>query len=121
MSAWNDEARWQSQILGCLAELSDLEYQSRAWRGEIPGELHSFEECVEMLFGDTQLGVSLGEGEVFSAEIDRELRTLMTLVEKVNPRRPVGEVLADPVLDESRSIAAKAHALIVNRSGRDLA
>ena len=115
MDIWKDKELWQAQIVECLAELADSEYQERAWKGGITGEAHSFEECVEMLFSDTNLSAALAAGEVFSVPIDLELRRLEALVTGVNYLRPVTEVLVDPAVAAARPVAAQCLAMILNR------
>ena len=116
MNAWNHSRQWRTQVVECLAELADLDYQRRAWRGEIVGEIHSFEECVAMLYNDTNLSKDLVEGQVFSTDIDEELRSLEMLVGAVNPIRPVDDILDDPALLAVRKTAARARALLLSRS-----
>lgn len=105
---------WQKQIEELLAEFADLEYLERAWRGLIPGEIHTFEESFEMLFGDTNLGEALSEGTVYSAEVDSELRELHALLRTVDHVRNVEEVLSDTAMSRIRPVAAKALLLMTN-------
>ena len=93
-------------ILDCLRELADAEYQQRAWMGQIPGEMHSIEECREVLFGDSGLAEALKLGTVYSEEIDAVLLELDAALAEIEPLRPAAEILADPQLPRVRRLAS---------------
>jgi len=94
-------------IRAALAELSDEQFQKLAWNDQIPGEIHTFEECLEMLFTDSGLTDALDSGDAFSLEMDARSRVLRQLVSQIDPFRSVDEVLNDPALPKVRKLAGE--------------
>ena len=99
-------------IESCLRELSDLEFQKRVWlRGEGP-EVSSFVEVVCQLFDDTGIGDELNEktdGFVTSEELDPILRELGALIDSIDYRVPVIEILKHP--NWQKVLMLSSHAL----------
>lgn len=94
-------------IRAALAELSDAQFQELAWKDQIPGELHSFEECLEMLYTDSGLTDALESSDAFSPEIDARFGVLQRLANQIDPRRSVEELLNDPILPRVRILAGE--------------
>lgn len=95
-------------VRSALAELADLEYQSRVWTGRDPrGEMSSFVECVSRLYDDSGLEQALcADQSVFGLAIDHELETLGELVAKVDSSQAPDATIADPRMQRIRSQAA---------------
>jgi hypothetical protein len=101
-----------------LNELADADYQRRVWAGEGGDEMSSFEECVELLFGDSGLDVALERSQpVYGSTVDDELRKLHDLVARINGSRSTEEILQDPALDGVRELAS-AILLAMEQQGR---
>jgi hypothetical protein len=95
-------------VRSALAELSDLDYQSRVWTGRDPrDEMSSFVECVSRLYDDSGLEHALDDGQdVFGAAIDHGLRTLGGLVAKVDSSQAPDAMIVDPLMQRIRVEAA---------------
>lgn len=95
-------------VRSALAELSDLDYQSRVWTGHGgAAEMSSFAECVERLFGDSGLDLALDNGEaVFGSPVDDELRELGDLVMKIETVQDPDALLRHPRMRCARNRAA---------------
>ncbi len=99
---------YDANVREALATLTDVEYQRRVWtaRGNKPGEMDSFEECVERLYTDSVLGDALEQGHrVFTPEIDQSLVALQRLLGKIDTQRIPDALVEDPAMDEVRQLA----------------
>lgn len=96
------------QVRAALAELSDLQYQSRVWAGRgADHEMSSFVECVEQLYDDSGLELALDGGQpVFGSPIDDELRELGDLVAKIDSGQSPDELISQPRMRLARDRAA---------------
>ena len=94
-------------IRAALAELADEQLQTLAWNARISGEIHSFEECVAMLFTDSGLSDALDSGHAFSSKVDARLRDLQRLLGQIDSFRTVDEIMNDPLLESSRKLAGE--------------
>ena len=91
-----------------LAEMSDVDFQRRVWAGHGDmDEVSSFDECMSHLFDDSGIGDDLDRNSpVFDAAVDADLRTLLALVQRIDPLRHPDEVIDDPLMREARQQAA---------------
>ena len=91
-----------------LRELSDLAFQRRVWTGRgSAGEMSSFEEAVSTLFEDSGLEAELERGRVvFGPDVDAELRSLRSLVQRIDPYRDPDVVIDDSLMGQVRQRAA---------------
>jgi len=92
-------------ILSALKELSDPDFQIRAWSGDEPGVMASFVECVEALFDDSGLLHALAEGVAFSNDVDEKLRQLDAELDMVDDTQPTEALLSDPGMARVRETA----------------
>jgi len=103
------------QVLQCLRELADIDFQERVWiKGEGP-EVSSYPELVSQLYDDTSLGDLLerGEGEpVFSSETDSLLQQLSTILDDTEAHASTADVLRTPQWAKIRSLALRASKLV---------
>ena len=100
---------YDENIREALVTLSDVEYQRRVWtaRGNRPGEMDSFEECVERLYSDSALGEALEQGHrVFTQEIDQSLVALDRLLKGVDTRRTPDSLVEDQAMNDVRQLAS---------------
>lgn len=109
----NEFAR--QQVLICLRELSDPEFQERVWlRGEGP-EVSSPAELISQLYDDTALGELLDTSEtepVFSRDADTILIELSLLLDEIDPYMDIAELLHHPKWAKVRALAARAAELV---------
>lgn len=112
----NESAR--QQVLECLRELADAEFQERVWvRGEGP-EVSSFSELVSQLFDDTTLGDRLESGEtVFGRDADAVLNELSLLLDCFDANIDPDALLRHPRWTTVRQVAARAVELIEKGEG----
>jgi hypothetical protein len=92
-----------------LVELADVEYQRRVWTGkDADGEMSSFVEVVERLYGDSGLGDALDRTDsVFGSDVDDGLRRLRLLVARIDGARSPAEIIQDPLLADARQFASE--------------
>lgn len=105
----------KQQVLECLYELSDIEFQRRVWIRAEGYEESSITELISQLFDDTGLGDSLeksGNGTVFSSKIDSILTELSHLIDKIDFNIDIELLLNHSSWTEIRYLAAKAAQLI---------
>lgn len=95
-----------------LAELSDLDFQSRVWTGETEGVFSTFVECIEQIYTDSGLERELEAGSVFDHPLDDRLRSLSILVAKIDDRRSPREIIEDPLMKRVRDMAAESLTLL---------
>jgi hypothetical protein len=91
-----------------LRELSDVAYQRRVWAGRgSAGEMSSFEEAVSTLFDDSGLEAELERGRpVFGPDVDAQLRSLRSLLQRIDPYRDPDLIIDDPLMGQARQRAA---------------
>lgn len=78
--------------------------------------MSSFVECVERIFGDSDLDATLRSGPAFTPEIDDDLRKLSNLVDEIDGYQRAVRLLRDPKFLASRELAA--HVLVELREIR---
>jgi hypothetical protein len=95
-------------VRAALRELSDGDYQSRAWTGrDARGEMSSLDEAVCGLYDDSGLGDALERGEeVFGSAIDADLRSLGNLLSRIDGALDPSATIADPKMRAVREQAA---------------
>lgn len=103
------------EIVECLAQLADTEFQERVWvRGEGP-EVSSFDEVVCQLLDDSGLGDLLDHergAAVLGSEAEEELQQLRTLMDGIPEGLNAPLVLSHPDWKEIVGVAQRAGALI---------
>ena len=103
------------QIEQCLKELADLKFQERVWvRGEGP-EVSSYTEVVCQLFDDTALRDLLEakkEKPLLSDELDSILLDLSKVVDSIDYRMDVNDILNHPEWPNVRRLASEALRMI---------
>ncbi len=106
------------QLIAALQELSDAEFQRRAWLASEGPAVSSFSEQVCQTFDDTGLSDVL-DAEECPPEFDdwtfSALKDLDSAVSRVDQSAPSERLLQDPRVKEVREIAARALALFGER------
>jgi len=106
------------QLIEALQELSDAEFQRRAWLASEGPVVSSFSEDVCQVFDDTGLSLALDAGRR-PPELDEQaftaLQELDAAVRRVEQAAPPERLLQDPRVKEVREIAARALALVAER------
>ena len=108
------------EVIECLGELADPEFQQRVWvRGEGP-EVSSYVEVVCRLFDDTALGDVLDGGSapvVLGLEATEELLRLRQLVDAVPSDMDAESLLRLPTWGEIVQTASRARGLLAGSTG----
>jgi hypothetical protein len=108
------------QVIECLDELADLEFQQRVWvRGEGP-EVSSYVEVTCQLFDDTGLGDLLDAGsapQILGLAATEELLRLSQLVDAVPSGIDDESLLRLPTWWEIVQTARKARGLLASSMG----
>jgi len=102
------------QLLVALQELSDAEFQHRAWLASEGPVVSSFSEQISQTFDDTGLSDVLDAEECppdFDEQTFSALKDLDSAVSRVDQTAPPHRLLKDPRVKEVREIAARALAL----------
>jgi hypothetical protein len=91
------------QLLGRIAEVSDLDYQRRVWSGAEPNIWSSFSELINTIFSDLDAenlcrtdAKSLGIGEADCRELSAFLTKLDLFASRLPPYADVGIVQSYP-------------------------
>jgi hypothetical protein len=99
------------QLVRALLELSDVEFQRRAWLASEGPEVSSFSEQVCQTFDDTGLSDLLDSGEC-PPELDERtfaiLKDLDSAVSRVDQSASPERLLQDPRVKDVREIATRA-------------
>lgn len=107
-----------NQLIEALRDLSDADFQRRAWQASEGPVVSSFEEQVCQIFDDTGLADVLDATES-PPELNEEtfsvLKELHSAVARVDAAVPPGRLLRDPRVKEVREIAARALSLLDHR------
>lgn len=102
-------------LIVALQELSDAEFQRRAWLASEGPVVSSFSEQVSHTFDDTGLSDAL-DAEACLGELDEltfsTLKQLDSAVSRVDQSAPPERLLEDPQVKAVREIAARALALV---------
>ncbi len=103
-------------IFDCLEELSDEDCQRRLWLSDgLSGEVSSFAEAYERLFGDSGLGDALEKGvPQLPGELVRRLSSLRKNLDRVDDNRRPQEIIDDPAMIPVRADAAIILQLLKN-------
>src|SRR5665213_4344881 len=100
-------------VIDALQELSDIETQRRRWNSSGEGEVSSFEEAIESLFGDSGLGSELEKGRTgLDAQTVAILNALEMALAKIAHHRTPDQIIGDPAMEEVRRLAREAMPLI---------
>lgn len=106
------------QLIVALKDLSDEEFQRRAWLASKGRVISSFSEQVCQTFDDTGLSDVLG-GEDCPPDLDKRtfstLKDLESATSRVDQAAPPEGLLQDPRVKEVREIAARALTLLGER------
>jgi hypothetical protein len=106
------------QLIAALQDLSDAEFQRRAWLASAGPVVSSFSEDVSQVFDDTGLSLALDAGKC-PPELDEQafsaLKELGSAVRQVDQAAPPERLLQDQRVKEVREIAARALALFTER------
>jgi len=102
-------------VMEGLRELSDREFQLRAWTGRgNEGEMSSFVEAIETLYTDSGLSDALdGKQVAFDENLDEDLRRLGDLVVRMDSARFTPAQIDEQDMEEVRKLAQ----MIVTRLG----
>jgi hypothetical protein len=95
----------------CLTELSDIDFQRRAWLAASGPEVSSFSELVSQLFDDTGLTDALEDARIEEAvglEAAAKLRALDNAVAKIDQSLPPGALINLPAMVQIRELARQA-------------
>ena len=119
MSYYSDYANWTARIYNAILDISDLEFQRRAWltRGN---EVSSFTEVISTLYDDSFFTDFLKD-EVWdktglSDDIRKGMRELMRELDLYcNTDKEDSEILVDP---EWHRIAKQAKSIVSMMEGR---
>lgn len=107
------------QLAVALRDLSDPEFQRRAWLASEGPVVSSFEEQVCQTFDDTGLSDALDAQQApaeISARALAELRALAAAARRVDHSVPPDQLLLDPQVARVRAIASRALTLIGEES-----
>jgi hypothetical protein len=108
------------EVLECLRQLADPEFQARVWvRGEGP-EVSSYVEVACQLFDDTGLGDLLEHGTadaVIGSEAVGELLRLWQLVDSIPSGVDAASLARLPAWKEIVRVAGRAHSLLAGSMG----
>lgn len=107
------------QLIAALRDLSDADFQRRAWLASEGPVVSSFSEDVCQVFDDTGLSLALDAGRC-PPELDEQafaaLQELDAAVRRVvEQAAPPERLLQDPRVKEVREIAGRALALVGER------
>ncbi len=100
-----------SNLIECLKELSDAEFQRRVWVEGSGPEVSSLEELVSQLFDDTGLGDSI-ESETIAKELGDDaasaLLELDSAINTLDQTLPADRLIEHPTMVRVRRLAADA-------------
>lgn len=99
---------WQQLVIDALDELCDGSFQERVWLRREGDGISCPVETVNQLFDDSGLSDLLDDGVVFSDVADATLKRLGELIDTIDFRRPIEELLADPDWQRLRQLAFQA-------------
>ena len=103
------------KVEDALQELAELEVQRRLWLAS-SGEASSFTEAVCLLFDDSGLARALERNEVvYGVRVDAVLRRLGKAVQAIDESQDPVDLLADPMMETVRELAAQALLLLQSR------
>lgn len=106
------------QLIAALRDLSNADFQRRAWLASEGPVVSSFSEDVCQVFDDTGLSLALDAGRC-PPELEEQaftaLQELDAAVGRVEQAAPPERLLQDPRVKEVREIAARALALVAER------
>lgn len=106
------------QLIAALRDLSDADFQRRAWLASEGPVVSSFSEDVCQVFDDTGLSLALDAGRR-PPELEEQaftaLQELDAAVRRVEQAAPPERLLQDPRVKEVREIAARALTLVAER------
>lgn len=98
------------QLKEALRELSDEDFQRRAWQATGGPEVSSFAEQVAQTFDDTGLSRALDDGAEIPG-IDHStlqiIRELDKSISKIDPWSPPGQILESSHIERIRRLAAR--------------
>src|SRR5690625_5144565 len=95
-------------VIECLAELSDIEYQMKAWISGMPSQATGFYDTISALFDDSALGEALIKNNVtFTYSIDEMLRLLDRKITKLPKNMGTIDVVKSPTWLEVKKLAEK--------------
>lgn len=96
-------------VIEALQELGDIEVQRRRWNSDGRGEVSSFSEAIESLYGDSGLGDELEKGLTgLDASTVVNLKALDKALSKIAPYRKPDDIIGDPAMAEVRRLAREA-------------
>ena len=102
-------------VVEALQELADPELQHRLWLAS-SGEASSFTEAICRLFDDSGLARALEREEVvYGVPTDTVLRRLGKAVQAVDEFQDPVDLIADPMMETVRELAAQALSLLQGR------
>lgn len=108
------------EVLDCLGQLADPEFQERVWvRGQGP-EVSSYVEVVCQLFDDTGLGDLLDDGAAeaaFGSEAVGELLRLRQLVDSIPSGVDAASLVRLPAWEETVRVAGRARRVLAASMG----
>ncbi len=111
---------YKVNVVRALQGLADSEYQRDVWLDlNNPDRLvDCFSEAMCDLFDDCAIGHYLREGEVIlDREVTQALWDLDVAVDAIELDRPEEDIVADPLMEVVREIAARALVLIEASTG----
>lgn len=106
------------QLRSALMDLSDAEFQRRAWLASDGPVVSSFSEDISQVFDDTGLSRALDAGTCPPELEERAFTALQQLsvaVRRVDQAAKPERLLQDPMVKEVRELAAHALALVGER------
>lgn len=106
-------------IFESLRELSDTDYQSALWTGQVSGEQSSFTEAICVLFTDAGLERALDSGaleKTYSKDLCLQARRLSSLVTLVDATGTPEQTLNQPVMEDIREVAHELRKLFLAES-----
>lgn len=105
-------------LMNCLRELADSEYQRRVWLGAGGNEMSSFTEAYCGAFDDTGLGDAI-DADRCPPELDEDsysaLKRLGTAMSKIDDSGPPEALFRDPRMEKVRGLAQAALDLLERR------
>ena len=107
------------QLIEALRDLSDVEYQRRAWLASQGPVVSSFDEQACQVFDDTGLSPALDTDRrppELSEDAFSALKDLDLAVSRVEGNAPPERLLEDPRVVKVRELAARALALLEGRT-----
>ena len=98
-----------SNVIECLRELSDIEFQRRVWVDGSGPDVSSFEELICQLFDDTGLDDAIESGaarDELGEEIATRLQDLDSAIARIDRSLSADLLVEHPAMEDVRQLAS---------------